>query len=267
MSYRGYRRRVYELFEPRLGGRAGRAVDWTILVLIAVNVTAVMLETVDPIFERFAETFHWIEVVSVIVFTVEYVARIWSAVEAAEYSAPVRGRIRYALRFLVLVDLLAILPFYLTALGLGLDLRFLRALRLVRLFRMLKLARYSDALDRFIEVLRDRREKLVIAFSANLVLLMVASSTMYLVEHPAQPEVFPSIPETMWWGVITLTTVGYGDVVPVTTPGQLVGAVVAILGIGMFALPAALIATGFAAATGVEDLPDDDDGAVEPARR
>ena len=254
MTYQSYRRRVYELFEPRLGGPAGRYVDWAILLLIAVNVTAVMLETVDPIFERFSETFHWLEAVSVVIFTVEYLARIWSAVEAAEYRHPVRGRLRFALKFLVVIDLLAILPFYLAALGIGLDLRFLRALRLVRLFRMLKLARYSAAMERFVEVLRDRREKLVIAFSANLVLLMVASSAMYLVEHPTQPEAFPSIPETMWWGVITLTTVGYGDVVPVTPLGQLVGAVVAILGIGMFALPAALIATGFAAATGVEEV-------------
>lgn len=177
--------------------------------------------------------------------------------EAAEYSKPIRGRLRFAMKFLVMIDLLAILPFYLAALGIGLDLRFLRALRLVRLFRMLKLARYSTALERFVEVLKDRREKLVIAFSANLVLLMVASSAMYLVEHPAQPDAFPSIPETMWWGVVTLTTVGYGDVVPETALGQLVGAVVAILGIGMFALPAALIATGFAAATGVEDAPQD----------
>lgn len=255
MTYRGFRRRVYELFEPRLGGRAGRAVDWLILLLIAVNVTAVMLETVDPIFERFSETFRWLEIASVAIFTIEYVARVWSAVEATEYSAPVRGRLRFAMKFLVLVDLLAILPFYLAALGIGLDLRFLRALRLVRLFRMLKLARYSDAMEKFVEVLKERREKLVIAFSANLVLLMVSSSAMYLVEHPTQPEAFPSIPETMWWGVITLTTVGYGDVVPITILGQLVGAVVAILGIGMFALPAALIATGFASATGVEDGP------------
>lgn len=256
MTYKGVRRRAYELFEPRLGGRAGRSVDWAILVLIAVNVTAVMLETVDPIFERFAATFHWLEVVSVTIFTVEYVARVWSAVEAAEYSHPIRGRLRFAMKFLVMIDLLAILPFYLAALGIGLDLRFLRALRLVRLFRLLKLARYSTALERFVEVLKERREKLVIAFSANLVLLLVASSAMYLVEHPAQPDAFPSIPETMWWGVITLTTVGYGDVVPATALGQLVGAVVAILGIGMFALPAALIATGFAAATGVEDAPE-----------
>ena len=126
------------------------------------------------------------------------------------------------------------------------------ALRLVRLFRLFKLARYSDAVDAFITVLKDRREKLVIAVTTNLLLLIVASSAMYVVEHRAQPEVFPSIPETMWWGVITLTTVGYGDVVPATMLGQAVGAIVAILGIGMFALPAALIATGFAEATGVE---------------
>lgn len=173
VTYRSYRRRVYELFEPRLGGRAGRRVDWAILILIAVNVTAVMLETVDPVFERFAEAFNWLEIVSVAIFTVEYVARVWSAVEAPEYSAPIRGRFRFALKFLVVIDLLAILPFYLAAMGIGLDLRFLRALRLVRLFRMLKLARYSDAMEKFVEVLKDRREKLVIAFSANLVLLMV----------------------------------------------------------------------------------------------
>jgi voltage-gated potassium channel len=217
-----------------------------------------MLETIDPLFLRFEDFFYWFEVFSVVIFTVEYLARVWAAVEAAGYEAPITGRLRYAGRFLMLIDLLAILPFYLTAIGIGLDLRFLRALRLVRLFRLFKLARYSDAVDAFIIVLRERREKLVIAVTANLLLLIVASSAMYIVEHQAQPDVFPSIPETMWWGVITLTTVGYGDVVPATMLGQAVGAIVAILGIGMFALPAALIATGFAEATGVEGTPSPD---------
>jgi voltage-gated potassium channel len=251
------RRRVYELFAPREGGRAGLLTDWFILLLIAANVIAVMLETIDPIWARFANLFHWFEVFSVSVFTVEYLARLWAAVEERGFEHPVRGRLRYASRFLMVIDLLAILPFYLAALGIGFDLRFLRALRLVRLFRLFKLARYSQAVDAFLVVLKDRREKLVIAVSANLLLLIVASSVMYIVEHPAQPDVFPSIPETMWWGVITLTTVGYGDVVPTTMLGQLVGAVVAVLGIGMFALPAALIATGFAEATGVETIADD----------
>ena len=195
------------------------------------------------------------------IFSVEYAARLWSAVEEDGYERPVTDRLRYALRFLILIDLLAILPFYLAALRVGLDLRFLRALRLVRLFRLIKLARYSDALDKFLEVLRERKEKLAVAVAANLMLLIVASSAMYMVEHRAQPDVFPSIPETMWWGVITLTTVGYGDVVPITPLGQLVGAMVAVLGFGMFALPAALIATGFAAATGVDDASGDGDEA------
>lgn len=252
------RRRVYELFEPHKGGRAGLFADWFILVLISANVVAVMLETVDPLFVRFRDVFHWFEVVSVGVFTVEYTARLWTAVEVEGYGHPVTGRVRYAARFMMVIDLLAILPFYLTLIGVGLDLRFLRALRLLRLFRLLKLARYSRAAEAFVAVLKDRREKLVIAVFANLILLVIASSAMYVVEHRAQPDVFPSIPETMWWGVITLTTVGYGDVVPVTRLGQLVGALVAVLGIGMFALPAALIATGFARATGVEDAEGDE---------
>jgi voltage-gated potassium channel len=266
MSGSSARRRVYELFAPRQGGRAGRFVDWFILTLIAINVLAVMLETVDPLLERYAALFDIIEVISVAIFTVEYLARVWSVVEEEAYRRPIVGRLRYASRFMLVIDLLAILPFYLAAFGLGVDLRFLRALRLLRLFRLIKLARYSQALDRFVQVLRERQEKLVIAFSANFLLLLISSSVMYTIEHQAQPEVFPSIPETMWWGVITLTTVGYGDVVPVTPLGQVVGALVAVLGIGMFALPAALIATGFAAAAGVEDTPEvpdagPDDGA------
>jgi voltage-gated potassium channel len=285
------RREVYEVFAPRGGGRLGRFADWFILLLIAANVLAVMLETVEPLYVRFADLFDWFETVSVAIFTVEYVARLWTVVEDERYARPVVGRLRYAVTFFMVIDLLAILPFYLAALGFGFDLRFLRALRLLRLFRLFKMGRYFTAANTFMRVLKDRKEKLVIAFSANLILLIVASSAMmgytepatsisgrrrrgawqaaesprlqvlstpsamYIVEHEAQPETFPSIPATMWWGVVTLTTVGYGDIVPVTRLGQLVGAVVAVLGIGMFALPAALIATGFAQAAGVEEPP------------
>lgn len=247
------RRNVYELFAPRQGGPLGRFADWFILLLIAANVVAVMLETVEPLHLRFADLFDWFETVSVAIFTVEYAARLWTVVEDERYERPVVDRLRYAVTFFMVIDLLAILPFYLAAFGFGLDLRFLRALRLLRLFRLFKMGRYFAAANSFMRVLKDRKEKLVIAFSANLILLIVASSAMYIVEHEAQPDAFPSIPETMWWGVVTLTTVGYGDIVPVTRLGQLVGAVVAVLGIGMFALPAALIATGFAQAAGVDE--------------
>jgi voltage-gated potassium channel len=254
-GYSPFRRRVWELFAPQEGGLAGKLTDSFILLLIAANVVAVMLETIEPIHLRFGEWFHWFEVASVAVFSVEYLARLWTAVEEPGYERPIVGRLRYAKQFLMLVDLLAILPFYLAALGIGLDFRFLRALRLVRLFRLFKAVRYSQAVESFLTVLRDRREKLVIAVSANLMLLIVASSAMYLAEHPEQPDAFPSIPETLWWGIVTLTTVGYGDIVPLSSMGRMVGGVIALLGIGMFAIPAALIATGFSQAAGLEDTP------------
>jgi voltage-gated potassium channel len=257
MTRRSWRRRIYEVFAPHEGGRLGLVADTFLLLLIAANVMAVMIETIEPVYKQYAGFFEWFEIVSVAVFTIEYVARLWTAVEDETYQNAVTGRLRYATTFFMVVDLLAILPFYLAFLGLGLDLRFLRALRLLRVFRLVKMGRYSAAANAFVHVLKERKEKLVIAVTANLMLLIVASSAMYVVEHEVQPDVFPSIPETMWWGVITLTTVGYGDVVPATRAGQVVGALVAVLGIGMFALPAALIATGFAEAAGVEDAPDE----------
>ncbi|MCZ7662877.1 MAG: potassium channel family protein [Thermoleophilia bacterium] len=140
--------------------------------------------------------------------------------------------------------ILAIFPFYV---GVGrLDLRFLRALRLFRLLRVLKLARYSESLALLGRVFRAKKEELVVTLCAVLFLLFLASSFIYYVEHEAQPEAFSSIPAAMWWGVATLTTVGYGDVYPVTVAGKVLGAIVAMLGIGLFALPAGILASGFA---------------------
>ena len=243
--YRRARRWTYELFEPRSGGDLGYYIDWGIMVLILANVVAVTLQTVDSLAVQFGALFHWFEVLSVVVFSVEYLGRVWSCVEAEGTERPVRDRLRFATRPLIVVDLLAILPFFLARVGFGIDLRFLRALRLVRFLRLLKLARYSESMRAFGRVLRTKREELVLAVSANGLLLVVASSMMYFVEHPAQPEKFSSIPATYWWGVATLTTVGYGDVYPITTLGKLLGSVVAILGIGLFALPASILASGF----------------------
>ncbi|ELZ48972.1 Kef-type K+ transporter NAD-binding component [Halorubrum coriense DSM 10284] len=215
------------------------------MLLIIANVTAVIATTVDTIYEPYARLFRAFEIFSVAVFTIEYAARVWSAVEADKYSGAIVGRLRFASRPLLIVDLLAIAPFYIAITGIGFDLRFLRALRLIRLFRLLKLARYSTAMRTFGWVLEDRKEKLVIAVFANGLLLVVASSVMYFIESGAQPEEFSSIPATMWWGVAALTTVGYGDMYPVTMPGQFIGAITAILGIGMFALPASILAAGF----------------------
>lgn len=253
------RRRMYELFAPGLGGQLGHYTDWFIMALIAANVTAVILETVDALSVSFGPFFYWFELVSVTIFTIEYVGRVWAAVDSPAYNGVITGRLTFASRPLLIIDLLAIFPFYLTAVGVGFDLRFLRALRLVRLFRLLKLARYSTAMQSFAVVLEEKKEKLVLAFFANGLLLVLASSVMYYVEHPAQPKAFSSIPQSFWWGVATLTTVGYGDVHPVTPLGQFVGALVAMLGIGLFALPASILASGF-----IEQAGDNDEKAYCP---
>lgn len=217
--------------------------DVFIMSLIAFNVIVVILATVEQIYAAHRTLFRVIEVVSVGVFTIEYLARIWSCTADETYAAPVTGRARFAGRPLLLIDLIAILPFYLGTFLI--DTRFLRAFRLMRLFRVFKLARYTDAMQGFVTVWREKKTDLTIAMSTTTILLIVASSLMYFAERGAQPEQFSSIPKALWWGVITLTTVGYGDVYPVTPIGQLLGGVVALLGIGLVALPASILASGF----------------------
>ncbi|WP_228443494.1 ion transporter [Natrarchaeobaculum sulfurireducens] len=233
------RRTTFSLLSPDRGGRAGVVVDWLIMAVILVNVAAVMMETVDSVASQYGPVFLWLEICSVALFTVEYLGRVWSAVEHPAYSGPISGRVRFASRPLLIVDLLAILPFYLALFGVGGDLRVIRALRLFKLFR------YSQSLSFFTRVLKRKKTDLVVVTVVDAAVLVVVSSLVYLVEHQAQPETFTSIPQTLWWGVATLTTVGYGDMYPVTPLGQLLGGITAVLGIGLFALPASIIASGF----------------------
>ena len=221
--------------------------------LIAANVLAAILGTVDAVARAAGGFLEGFEAFSVAVFTVEYGARVWSAVEDHRYAEPIRGRLRFVRRPLLVVDLLAIAPFYLAVLGIGVDLRFLRALRLVRVVRLLKLARYTSAVHRVAAVFRERKEKLVVAVVANGLLLVVASSLMYHLERAGDSDAFGSVPDAMWWGIATLARlpppVGYEGPVPETVAGQAAGAVVAVLGIGLFALPASILAGGFMEAT------------------
>lgn len=243
-TYRSTRAWVDALFAARRGGKAGYYLDWFIMTLITLNVIAVALETVDTLYAQYATFFYWFEVISVVIFGFEYLGRVWACTARSEYSGPISGRLKFASRPMLIIDLLAILPFFLGAL-LPADLRFLRALRLFRFFRLFKLARYSESMQAFNRVFQKKKEDLVISFTATMILLLVASSTMYFVESEAQPEQFTSIPQSLWWGVVTLTTVGYGDVHPITPLGQVIGAIVAVLGIGLFALPASILASGF----------------------
>jgi voltage-gated potassium channel len=245
VSYESIKRRIYHLVERvDADDRQGRAFDLFIMALIALNVSAVMLETVEEVAAPYSAFFRVFEVFSVVVFSAEYLLRLWSCTSDTRYRGGLRGRVRYALTPLALIDLAAILPFYLEFLAV--DLRFVRSLRLFRLLRVFKLARYSSSLRTLGRVLKSKREELLVTLFVVLIMLIFAASAMYYAERDDQPDKFSSIPAAMWWGVATLTTVGYGDVFPITPLGKLLGAVIAILGVGLFALPTGILASGFA---------------------
>lgn len=214
------------------------------LILISLNVIAAILETEAGLYSRYKIFFDLFEAISVGIFTLEYILRIWSCTEDPKYKGPIFGRLRFALTPSMLIDLISFMPFYVATWGV--DFRAIRVVRLFRLFRLLKMGRYIKSLLIIQNVIRSKKEELSITLFSGVILLVVASSLLYFIEHDAQPEVFSSIPDAMWWAVITLTTVGYGDIYPITILGKIVGASIAVLGIGLFALPAGIIASGFA---------------------
>ncbi len=241
-----FRRRSFEILEvAQKGDRLSRYCDYGLILLILTNVLAVILESLDPLREAYGPAFQVFEVFSVAIFTVEYALRVWSSVERDPDKAarrPLRYRLRYLVSPAALIDLLAILPFYLSFF-IAVDLRFLRVLRLLRIF---KLTRYSSAMTMLLNVFREEASSFCAAFFILLIILILASSGIYLVEETAQPRAFDSIPHAMWWAMATLTTVGYGDVTPITPLGKILGACITVVGIGMVALPAGILASGFA---------------------
>lgn len=237
------RRRVWELLDlGRPGDRASRIVDWSLFVLILANVAAVVVGTVDWVSTRYGVWLDRFEVISVAVFVVEYLLRLWSCTTDTRY-ARTGGRLAWARTPLALFDLLAILPALFAPLGI--DGRCLRIFRLLRIVRLVKAARYLSSLELVGEVLWDKREELVIGTFIMLLLLVLSSTLVYYAEHEAQPLKYADIPTTMWWAVATLTTVGYGDVYPVTPIGRVLASISAILGIGVFALPTGILGAGF----------------------
>lgn len=211
--------------------------------MIILNVVTIVLESVESIRLRFHLELAAFEFFSVTVFSIEYVLRVWTANLNPRFQKPVLGNLRYALTTMAIIDLVAIFPFYLPFLGV--DLRSLRVLRIFRMFRLFKIARYMSSLSSIARVFKDRREDLVVSMIFTVFLLLIASTVMFYAENEAQPEVFSSIPATMWWGIATLTTVGYGDIYPVTPIGKFLGGLIAVLGIGLVALPTGILASGF----------------------
>lgn len=218
-----------------------------ITTLILLNVVAVVLESIADLQVRFERAFAWFETISLLLFSLEYLLRVWSIIDdpyRQRYRHPVRGRLRYLCSPLALIDLLTILPMWL-GLFLSVD---LRILRIARLLRVLKLTRYSPAANLLFSVLRNEARVIGSACFTLFLLLTIGASLTYLVERNAQPDAFASIPQAMWWAIVTVTTVGYGDVVPITPLGKLMGAFLGLIGVAMVALPAGILASGFSEA-------------------
>ena len=235
--------RIFEIVSSaKEGDRTSLLFDMVIIALIMLSVGELILASVPGMLDRYFWLFVMVEIVTAVVFSIEYILRMWSCTVDERYQKPISGRIRYALTPLVLIDFISILPYYLTLLIPGVNVTFLRTLRV---FRFFKLGRYSRSFQVMIRVLKRNSEALLGTVFIIMVVLIIASSLMYQIEHGAQPEVFSSIPEAMWWGIVTIATIGYGDMVPITAEGKVLGFVISLVGIGLFALPAGILASGF----------------------
>ncbi len=224
------------LHQPLPGTRYAAPVSFVLTALIIINCISVSLETVEAIYRPWQQVFFWVEVVSTVVFLVEYLCRVWSCVEQPRFAHPVAGRLRFMLQPLALLDLIVLLTFFAPV-----DLRFLRLFRIVRLLRVLHMERFNRSLHAITHAVLRRLHLLGVAAAFMLTLVYFTAALIYWVEHPAQPEKFSSIPETLWWAVVTLTTIGYGDVFPITPLGKALTSLITLFGIGVFALPAAII--------------------------
>ncbi|MCL2107782.1 MAG: ion transporter [Oscillospiraceae bacterium] len=258
---------VFDIIQPsQKRNVVGSVFEWFILVLIIINVFLVVLDTFSGLPSWVVATSRTVEFVSLIIFTIEYVLRLWTS----EYLYPDKkaavARVKYAFSFMALVDLFAILPFYLPFIF-PVDLRVLRMLRLVRLVRLLKINRYTKALSSISGVLRRKAVQLISSLFVLLILMLMASILMYTFEHEAQPDVFSNAFSGLWWAVATLTTVGYGDIFPITGLGRFLGTVIAFLGIGLVAVPTGIISSGFMEEINQNNLEEKSDELIEIERK
>jgi len=241
--YQKTKGKVHILLHPELGeSKADKFINAFIITLIILNVIAVMMETVASIHDKYKLFFEWFDRISVYIFTIEYVLRVWSCTHDPRYKGSIKGRIKYMLTPGALIDLLAFSPYYIFP---GLDFRELRILRLMRFFRLFRLTAYTKSAQMIFNVFKSKLNELVLSFIMVLFLIIIASCLLYFAEHNAQPDSFSSIPATIWWAVVTLTTTGYGDMAPDTTIGKILASAIMLIGVALFALPAGIITVGF----------------------
>ena len=239
-----FKAKVFQTIEPAESGDIiSRIFDFLIIGLIIINICMVIAETFT-LPASVKSVFSVIEVVSVVIFTLEYTLRVWTADMLRPDLSPAKARLRYIVSFMALMDLLAILPFYVPFI-LPVDLRVLRTLRVTRLLRLFKVNRYTSALSTIGRVFKKKASQLIASMFIVSLLMLIAAVLMYNIENAAQPNVFHNAFDALWWAVATLTTVGYGDIFPITVGGKILSSVIAILGIGLIAVPTGIISAGF----------------------
>ena len=245
MSLKLIRKRLWQILEK--GNEKDRVSVYTdifLITLIILNIIAVILETVDSIYSAYSFYFIIFERFSTFIFLVEYILRVWVSIEDINKKNKISNfliRVKYIGSWPAIIDLLAVLSGLLPMIF-EIDLRILRALRMLRL---LKFSRYFKVMNLLLGVLKEERQSFLAAMFLLTIAMLIASTGIYIFEKDAQPNKFGSIPEAMWWAVATLTTVGYGDVTPITAMGKIFGALITIIGIGTVALPSGILASGF----------------------
>ena len=244
-KYRKIKQRVFEIIsKAEEGDHLSRIFDWTIMLLITLSIVSIILESYYVLSIKYYWVFRTFEIITVVVFTAEYILRIWTA--DLLYPEARHPRLKYIFSPMAIIDLLAIVPFYLPFLSV--DFRFLRMMRLFRVMRILrifKLGRYFDALQTIFTVIKDSAAQLIMSCAICFFVMLFSAIVMYTVENPVQREQFPNVISSLWWAICTLTTVGYGDVYPITPIGKFFASIISLVGIGIIAIPTGIIAAGF----------------------
>jgi voltage-gated potassium channel len=245
--YNHVKKHVHILLHPSQGNsKWDKIINIFLITLILANLAATIIETDPVIYHRYGKFFHAFDAISVTIFCVEYILRVWSVTHETKYKHWLWGRLKYMVSWEAMIDLAAILPFFLYSYTV-IDLRSLRLLRLLRLLRIFRLTNYTKSTRIIANVFKSRFNELLLSFVLTVSLIIIAACLMYFAEHHAvhKGDEFSTIPKTLWWSVVTLTTTGYGDMIPVTTIGRLLTGLIMLISVGFFALPAGIITAGF----------------------
>ena len=251
--YKTLKLRIFEIIEKAEKGDILSVIfDYFIISLICINSLSVFIETF-PISDRTEELLYKIELFSIIVFSLEYLLRVWTAEFLYENISPFKAKIKYIFSFMALIDFFAIIPFYIPFV-IKIDLRVLRMLRLIRLLRIVKVNRYTTALYKVLGVVKKKSSELISSIFILFILMLISSILIYYIESPVQPDVYRNALSGLWWSIAIFTSVWLGDIYPITTVGKILCALMAVMGVAIIAVPTGIISSGF-----VEGSSEDDD--------